>query len=148
MMVGYTSDVPELEGTGGHPGIGSHVQCVVNLYGPCDLTTDFVRQNEYANRVVKKFLGPSIDDDLMLYQQASPITHLDANDPPTLILHGTIDDVVPIDQGDALAEKLDQLEVPYLYDRLPGWPHAMDLAQPVNDRCVWLMERFFAAYLK
>lgn len=148
MMVGYSSDVPELEGTGGHAGVSSRLQCVVNLYGPCDLTTDFVRNNEYANRVVKNFLGRSIDDDLMLYQQASPITYLDAQDPPTLILHGTIDDVVPIDQGDELAAKLKELEVPYLYDRLPGWPHAMDLAQPVNDRCVWLMERFFAEYLK
>lgn len=148
MMVGYSSDVPELEGTGGHAGVSSRVQCVVNLYGPCDLTTDFVRNNAYANRVVKNFLGRSIDDDLTLYQQASPITYLDANDPPTLILHGTIDDVVPIDQGDALAAKLKELSVPYLYDRLPGWPHAMDIAQPVNDRCVWLMERFFAEYLK
>jgi acetyl esterase/lipase len=148
MMVGYSSDVPALEGKGGHEGISSAVQCVVNLYGPCDLTTDFVRKNEYANRVVKNFLGKSIDDDLAAYQQASPITYLDAMDPPTLILHGTIDDVVPIDQGDELAAKLKELGVPYLYDRLPGWPHAMDIAQPVNDRCVWLMERFFAAYLK
>lgn len=148
MMVGYSSDVPVLEGTGGHEGVSSRVQCVVNLYGPCDLTTDFVRNNEYANRVVRNFLGKTIDEDLAVYQQASPITYLDAQDPPTLILHGTIDDVVPIDQGDELAVKLKELNVPYLYDRLPGWPHAMDIAQPVNDRCVWLMERFFAAYLK
>jgi len=148
MMVGYCSDVPALEGSGGHEGVSSSVQCVVNLYGPCDLTTDFVRKNAYANRVVKNFLGKSIDEDLAVYQQASPITYVDAKDPPTLILHGTIDDVVPIDQGDELAAKLKELGVPYLYDRLPGWPHAMDIAQPVNDRCVWLMERFLAAYLK
>lgn len=148
MMVGYSSDVPTFEGTGGHEGVSSSVQCVVNLYGPCDLTTDFVRKNEYANRVVKNFLGKSIDEDLAYYQQASPITYVDAQDPPTLILHGTIDDVVPIDQGDELSAKLKEVGVPYLYDRLPGWPHAMDIAQPVNDRCVWLMERFFAAYLK
>lgn len=148
MMVGYSSDVAPLEGTGGHEGVSSRVQCVVNLYGPCDLTTDFVRNNEFANRVARGFLGKAMDDDLALYQEASPITHLDAQDPPTLILHGTIDDVVPIEQGDELAAKLMELGVPYLYDRLPGWPHAMDVAQPVNDRCVWLMERFFAAYLK
>ncbi|MFO1094956.1 MAG: alpha/beta hydrolase [Planctomycetaceae bacterium] len=148
LMLGYSSDVAALEGDGGHPGVSSRVQCVINLYGPCDLTTDFVRKNEFANRVTHEFLGKKIDDDLSLYQQASPITHLDAQDPPTLILHGTIDDVVPIEQGDELAAKLKELGVPYLYDRLPGWPHAMDLAKPVNDRCVWLMDRFFAAYLK
>ena len=148
MMVGYSSDVPALEGTAGHEGVSSGVQCVVNLYGPCDLTTDFVRNNEFAGRVTRGFLGKSIEEDLALYQQASPVTYLDAHDPPTLIVHGTIDDVVPIDQADELAAKLKEVGVPYLYDRLPGWPHAMDIAQPVNDRCVWLMEQFFAAYLK
>jgi len=147
MMVGYSPDVSELEGDGGHAGVSSRVQCVVDLYGPADLTTDFVRNNEYANRVCREFLGKSIDDDLPLYQQASPITYVDADDPPTLILHGTIDDTVPIDQGDLLATKLRATGVPYIYDRLPGWPHAMDISQDVNDRCVWLMERFFAHYL-
>jgi len=148
MMVGYSSDVPTFEGAGGHAGVSSRVACVVNLYGPCDLTTDFVRNNEFASRVAQGFLGKTLDEDLALYQQASPITYVDAQDPPTLILHGTIDDVVPIDQADELAAKLQEVGVPYLYDRLPGWPHAMDIAQPVNDRCVWLMEQFFAAFLK
>lgn len=147
MLVGYSPDVAEFEGEGGHAGVSSHVQCVVNLYGPADLTTDFVRNNEFANRVCREFLGKSIDDDLVLYQQASPITYVDASDPPTLILHGTVDDVVPIDQGDLLAAKLKGTGIPYIYDRLPGWPHAMDMAQDVNDRCVWLMERFFGHYL-
>jgi acetyl esterase/lipase len=147
MLVGYSPDVAEFEGDGGHAGVSSRVQCVVNLYGVADLTTDFVRTNEFANRVCRDFLGKSIDDDLALYQQASPITYVDASDPPTLILHGTVDDVVPIDQGDLLAMKLKAAGVPYIYDRLPGWPHAMDIAQDVNDRCVWLMERFFAHYL-
>jgi acetyl esterase/lipase len=147
MLVGYSPDVVDFEGEGGHAGVSSCVQCVVNLYGVADLTTDFVRTNEFANRVCRDFLGKSIDDDLALYQQASPITYVDASDPPTLILHGTVDDVVPIDQGDLLAAKLKATGVPYVYDRLPGWPHAMDMAQDVNDRCVWLMERFFGHYL-
>lgn len=148
MMVGYSSDAPELEGNGGHVDISSRVQCVVELYGPCDLTTDFVRENEFANRTVRNFLGKAMDDDLPLYLRASPITYVDADDPPTLILHGTIDDVVPVEQADLLAARLAEVGVPYLYDRLPGWPHAMDLARDVNERCMWLMERFFAAYLK
>lgn len=83
-----------------------------------------------------------------LYQQASPITYVDANDPPVLMLHGTIDEVVPVNQSDLLAAALEKAGVPYIYDRLPGWPHAMDIAKPVNDRCVWFMERFFAKYLE
>ena len=38
MMIGYSSDVPELEGKGGHAETSSRVQAVVDLYGPTDLT--------------------------------------------------------------------------------------------------------------
>lgn len=148
LLVGYTADVPEFAGHGGHDGVSSAVRCVVDIYGPTDLTTDFVRENAFARRVVGQFLGASIDDNPELYKQASPVTHLDAADPPTLILHGTIDDIVPIEQGDLLAKELEEARVPYIYDRLPGWSHAMDVAQPVNDRCVLLMERFFQHYLR
>ncbi|MFG0331864.1 MAG: alpha/beta hydrolase fold domain-containing protein [Maioricimonas sp. JB049] len=147
LMVGLSSDVAELEGSGGHGDQSSRVQAVVDLYGPADLTTDFARENENAIKLLKRFLGSTLDEDTLLYQQASPITYVDADDPPILMLHGTIDEVVPVNQSDLLAAALEDAGVPYIYDRLPGWPHAMDIARPVNDRCVWFMERFFARYL-
>ena len=73
-----------------------------------------------------------------LYLAVSPSKYLKKGAPPTLILHGTIDDVVPIDQSDMLAKKLGELGVPYVYDRLEGWPHAMD-GRGVNERCQWFM---------
>jgi acetyl esterase/lipase len=148
MMIGYSSDVPELDGDGGNAGVSSRVQAVVDIYGPVDLTTDFVRENQGAGSLTRSFFGGSIDEKLPLFQQASPINHLTKDDPPTLILHGTIDDVVPIDQGDMLAAKLTELQIPYVYDRLPGWPHAMDASVPVNERARWFMDRFLDRYLK
>ncbi len=144
MMVGYSSDVAALEGNGGNPGVSSHVQAVVSFYGPCDLTTDFARNNG----AVKKFLGDkTFEEAREAYPLASPITHLSKGDPPTLILHGTLDDVVQIDQSDTLAAKLKELGIPCVYDRLEGWPHAMDLAQVVNDRGQFFMNEFLAKYL-
>lgn len=144
MMIGYSSDVPELEGSGGNAGVSSRVQAVVDLYGPTDLTTDFARA---AKPVLKFFGNKKYDQAADQYKLASPLAHVSKDDPPTLILHGTIDNVVQIDQSDILADKLKEQGVPYVYDRLPGWPHAMDLAQPVNDRCQWLMEHFLARYV-
>ncbi len=95
-----------------------------------------------------RFLGAPYAEQPDLYRSASPIEYVSPGDPPTLILHGTVDDVVPVGQSDLLAAKLAQANIPYIYDRLPGWPHAMDLSQDVNDRCVWFMERFFDRYLK
>jgi len=148
LLVGYCDSTASFDNSGGHPGISSKVQCIVDLYGPSDLTTDFVRQNKLAGALVSGFLGKSIDEAPELYSRASPINYVSANVPPTLILHGTVDDVVPIDQSDTLAARLAEFKVPYIYDRLPGWPHAMDLSQEVNDRCLWFMERFFARYLQ
>ena len=143
LMIGYSSDVPELEGNGGHPGVSSRVQAVVDLYGPTDLTTEFAR----AKDLLLDFIGKPFAEAKELYRQASPIMHVSKDDPPTLILHGTIDQVVPIRQADLLSEKLKDSGVPFVYDRLDGWPHTMDLSRDVNERCRWFMERFFARYL-
>lgn len=144
LMIGYSAGAPELEGHGGNPGVSSRVQAVVDFYGPADLTTAFAR----TNGSVKKFLGnKTFAEDPELYRRASPLTYLTRDDPPTLILHGTIDDVVPIEQSDLLAARLKELGVPYLYDRLPGWPHTMDLSLAVNERCQYFMREFFARYL-
>ena len=144
MMVGYAPDMPDLEGNGGNEGISSRVQAVVNLYGPTDLTTDFAR----TKSVVIDFLdGKTFDDAPELYRLASPITHVTKDDPPTLILHGSIDATVPIDQAVLLVEKLKETGVTFDYDRLEGWPHAMDLEENVNRHCLAKMLEFFGEHL-
>lgn len=142
MMVGYTPG--EMEGNGGHADQSSAVKVVVDLYGPCDLTTDEAKEAGS----VKKFLeGKTYDEAPELYKQASPITHITKDAPPTLILHGTIDETVGIEQADMLAAKLEEMGVPHHYEKFPGWPHTMDLAKAVNERCVYLMEQFFEEHL-
>lgn len=130
MMVGYSSDVPELEGTGGHAGVSSAVQAVIDIYGPVDFTV----YPERDHRLVTTFLQGTYEEKTETYVKASPITYVDADDPPTLIIHGTIDSLVPVTQSDLLAERFQALGKMYWYDRMDGWPHAMDVANPVNQR--------------
>jgi acetyl esterase/lipase len=144
MMVGYAAGVASLEGQGGHAAASSRVHVVVNFYGPTDLTTPFARRAG----PVKGFLGgKTYDEAPALYAEASPITYITSKAPPTLIVHGSIDDVVPIDQAERLVARLKELGVPYTYERLEGWPHALDAAEIVNERCQLLMNRFFDAHL-
>lgn len=144
MMIGYSSDVPELEGEGGWPGVSSRVQAVVNLYGPCILDAPEARDVG----VVRDFIGKPYAEAPELYAMASPLHHLTRDDPPTLILHGTIDDTVPIAQSDQLAAKLKELGIPCVYEKIEGWPHTMDLALPVNLRCQWFIVEFLQEHLK
>ena len=139
MMIGYSDD-PSLEGTGGHNNQSSRVAAVVNFYGPTDLTTEFAKKQGD----LKDFMaGKTFDEAPDSYKLASPLFHLTEDDPPTLIFHGTIDSIVPIVQADLLADKLKELKIDYLYEKYPGWPHAMDLAESVNRRCIYQMEQFF-----
>lgn len=144
MMIGYTSDVPALEGTGGYEGVSSAVAAVVDIYGPTDLTVPEARDHE----VVVPFMGKRYTEDPELYRYASPLTYVDAQDPPTLILQGTIDSIVFVSQSDMLAEKFQALKMPYWYARLDGWPHTMDLSVPVSAFTKPLLGMFFEEYLK
>ncbi len=144
MMVGFSSDVPELEGEGGNPGVSSRVQAVIDYYGPTDCTTDFARKQ----KVLKDFLGgKTFEEAPDLYKKCSPLTYLTADDPPTLVIHGTIDDIVPIDQADTLAAKLKELGIPSMYARVEGWPHTMDLADAVNKYCRYYVDKFLEQHL-
>ncbi|MDG2382683.1 MAG: alpha/beta hydrolase [Pirellulaceae bacterium] len=143
MMVGYTEN-GEMEGNGGHQGVSSRVGAVVNFYGPVDLTTE---EGKGAG-AVRDFLGGPFDEMPLQYKAASPISHLDKDDPPTLIVHGTLDQTVSIQQADLLADKLKQVSVDHSYERLEGWPHTLDAAESVNNYCQQVMLAFFQKQLK
>ncbi|MBI5094075.1 MAG: alpha/beta hydrolase [Candidatus Hydrogenedentes bacterium] len=143
LMLGYTSDVTEFEGGGGNAGVSSKVQAVVDFYGPADLTTPFAQQAG----VVKDFLKKPYDEAKELWAKASPITYVKPGLPPTLVLHGSIDTTVPIEQSEDLVARLKETGNIVEYDRVEGWPHTMDLAQDVNNHAQYMMDQFLAKHL-
>ncbi len=115
------------------------IKAVVDIYGPIDLTTEYAR----SQSLVTTFIAHSYQEAPELYREASPIQYLDKNDPPTMILHGTSDNLVPISQSDLLKARMDSLGVPNVYYKVPLWPHAMDVVQRVNDYAQDKMTEFF-----
>jgi len=139
LLAGYAQD-PALgcpEGGG-----DSSVQAVVNLYGVVDCTTPVAIQ---AHQVID-YMGASYDEAKASYEAASPLLHLDPNDPPTLTFHGVIDELVPIAQADKLHAKLKELGIDNYYDRMEGWPHALDTVEPFFARCRYVTQRFLEKY--
>ena len=143
MMIGYSSDEAEYDGECACDSVSSRVQAVVNLYGPSDLTTDYA----LSRREVTEFIELSYDEAPEMYQQASPINFISNDDPPTLIFHGTLDELVPVRQSDNLKKKLDEAGIPNEYFRLKGWPHTMDAVETVNRYCQYYMKAFFKKYI-
>ena len=138
--LGYTANTP----TKDHPKApGPQVKAIVPFYGWSDLTDPSVSYQYY----MELFLGKKYADAPTLYEEASPITHVDKGDPATLLLHGTIDTIVPITQSDKLVKKLAANDVPYIYAPFKGGYHGYDLFKDANPGVLYLIEEFLAAYL-
>jgi acetyl esterase/lipase len=56
-------------------------------------------------------------------REISPITHVTADDPPTLIIHGDADKLVPIQQAEIIIAKLKKAHVPAKLVARPGADH-------------------------
>ena len=67
-----------------------------------------------------------------LARQASPVTHANAAAPPILLMHGTVDDMVPAAQSIRLAEALGRAGAAVELELVPGathfWKGASDVA--------------------
>lgn len=50
-------------------------------------------------KLVEQLLGGTIKDVPDAYRQASPVVHVDADDPPFFLFHGSWDMLVPVDQA-------------------------------------------------
>jgi len=64
------------------------------------------------------------------YRQASPVTHVDADCPPTLLLQGEHDSIVAAEAVRALADRLRAVDVPVVHIEYPQAAHAFDLVLP------------------
>ncbi|TLD71622.1 alpha/beta hydrolase [Phragmitibacter flavus] len=136
-MVGVTQPKDGLDPTSPYGDISCAVNCVVDLYGPNDVST-------WKDVAV---LRKTRTEDPALYAQFSVLTYLDKNDPPFLILHGTADKTVPVEQSTKLAEALTKLGVENHVEIIEGAPHTFHL-QPKQKDLRPLVIAFFDKHLK
>ncbi|MFA5808936.1 MAG: alpha/beta hydrolase [Thermoleophilia bacterium] len=109
-LLGVTDGNEGFEGTGGYAEQSSRVQAVVDMFGPSDL------MKEFSGGAIGRALGMQVfgtsDQGSDILTQASPVTHVSADDPPFLILHGAKDDLVPTEQSQELYDRLKAAGVP------------------------------------
>jgi acetyl esterase/lipase len=137
--LGTSRGVAELEGTlGTHAGERSDVQCVVDFFGPSDLEAP-----PPASRAQVAGDGPSSREQLLgappaevpaLARQASPLRHVAPGAPPFLIVHGTRDPLVALDQSTQLAAALTAAGVENYLVVVEGGGHGDFLGPAVAER--------------
>ena len=120
-MLAVASDVPD-DGTCAITSESSSLTSAVIDYAPLDLRAS-KRYPPSIQQAVRYLVGGDPLENAEKTSLASPITHVDAGDPPMLIIHGAADHVVPVEDSREFAAALASAHVPSLYVELAGMQH-------------------------
>jgi acetyl esterase/lipase len=101
----------------------SKVQCVVALYP----VTDPAKVDTPSGlQAVTSFMGVPARFDAKRFREAAPVTHVTADDPPFLLIHGDSDKTVPYSQSEGMDAALKKVGVNVKLVRVPGGDHGSD----------------------
>ena len=105
------------------------VRAVVDFYGPSDLVNLYEGTPSVPVQAsLRQYLGGTPETQPERYRDLSPVTYIDADAPPTLIIHGLHDTGVQLDESTNLSERLDAVGVENEVLLLPDTEHAFDAA--------------------
>lgn len=156
LMQGMAGDLGDPKAKDPIDQVSSRVQAVACFYPP----TDFLNygkpgENALGSGVLSGFRAPfdfqEIDPQtrsfvpirdvgkiLEIGRKISPVTHASSDDPPTLIVHGDADKLVPIQQAELVVEALKKAGVEAKLIAKPGKAHGWaDLVKDVEPMADW-----------
>ena len=127
-LVGVTNGHKLFEGQiGEHLEQSSDIACIVSLYGASNLQSILSQSTEFGLKMrvpaLQLLLGDLPDKVPDLAELASPVAHLDANDPPLLLIHGDADPQMPPQQSREFAKAYQAKKRPVTLIMLPGSTH-------------------------
>jgi acetyl esterase/lipase len=120
-FLGVTAGVKEFEGEGNLEQ-SSAVNCVVNFYGPSDLTQSYGKSVDAAE-VLPLFFGGNLEQKHREHIVGSPLYWVTPNAAPTLCVHGTEDKYVAFEQALWLVDRLKASAVEAELLRIEGAGH-------------------------
>ncbi|NSW54966.1 MAG: alpha/beta hydrolase [Armatimonadetes bacterium] len=151
-LLGTSIGVQALEGPG-NEGFSSAVQCVVDMFGPSDLPALLGKPSNIDRTrpdcPEAQLIGGLIADNLEKARAASPVTYVDGNEPPFLILHGTEDPTVPFNQSEILDEALRKVGADVTFVPVKGAGHGFfgPTIQPGTAEIDKMIAEFFDRHL-
>ncbi len=126
------------------------IRAVVNYYGPVDLAAGYydppVPDPTDIRAILRDFLGGGPDQLPEVYSQASPITYVTRPLPPTLLIYGKRDHIVPAKYGRQMFQKLQAVNSQAVYLEIPWADHSFDAVfnGVTNQLVLYQAERFIA----
>ena len=145
-LLATSGGVEELEGNGGNPEFSSTIQAAVPMGAQTDFLsgrTKEISANKQRGGIWRQFLSGTQKQQPETYRLASPLHHLDKNDPPCWFITGEIDD--PSTHADEFRAQMTALEIESGLTVIKDAPH------PFLGKQIWfdeMMERADALFEK
>ena len=150
LLIGTTPETAPTDATEGYEKSPAPLAAIVVYFPVSDLTlfVDKLRGEPNLETLLKEIPSINIllnlkDDQLKEY---SPINHVSSNDPPTLIIHGDKDMMVPITFGKTMSQALQNAGVESSLFTIEGGNHGLKNKDDA-DRAVSEMVKWFKKYL-
>lgn len=148
-LLATSAGVQELEGDGGNAGVSSAIQAAVPMGAQTDFLSERTREIsaiEERGKIWRQFLGGSQEDKPVTYRLASPLHHLDKNDPPCWFITGEEDDSST--RADDFRRRLEELGIQSGLSVIKDAPHPFLGRQVWFDEMVETTDAFFGITLK
>ncbi|HET6794622.1 MAG TPA: alpha/beta hydrolase [Acidimicrobiales bacterium] len=138
-----TAGLAELEGDGGNAGESTAVQAAIGFYTP----------TLFGHRTIGRGALPLLalvqaDGSDEVARLASPLSHVGPDYPPTLLIHGAGDELVPLAASQVMHEALTEAGAPVELHVYAGQPHGFDADPVYGRRCADDMLFFLERYLR
>jgi pectinesterase len=141
LMVAGTPNVAEFEGDGGNAGAGTDVAACIAYYGPALLYSPERELPQYLNFL----FGDSYSEKTA--KGASPLTHVSASFPPTMLITGNKDELVPPQASFMMYQGLVAAGVPAELHVYADAPHGFDAISEFGRQTATLMSLFLDRYM-
>lgn len=127
-LAGVSHGVEQLYG---HPSVAPHepsaVAGIVSFYGASNLRSILGQSTPHGLSVrvpaLRLLLGGLPEEHPQAAALASPVTHVTADDPPLLLIHGDQDPQMPLQQAEELQQAYRQAQLPVELIVVPGGVH-------------------------
>lgn len=123
MMLAVTANHVESNEHGLYTAQSNSVACVVNFYGIPDL----------RGQRLTPFTGSEWAGDTPTEEAASPVAYLDRHSPPFLIVHGSEDNVIPVEASRSLASFMKRKGLEHQFLEINGAGHSFDMQPKQMD---------------
>ena len=130
------------EGKGGNNHVDSEVKAVCAIYPPARIV-----KHDNSDPIIDAYKMLMGDVGQEEYDKASPLLQIKSDFPPTMLIHGSSDSVVKLEDSTDLYQKLRQENIPAELHIFSEEDHAFDSARGYGRSVAELQNLFFKKYL-